>query len=149
MATATPSMPPWKLMPPCQTSKICGGMGEVELRLVEQHVAEAAAQDHAERRPGEEVVHLHGVGDLRRLQHQAAHQAPAEHQTEDIGQGIPTDAERAELDGDRVKLRIEQDGKHAGLDRSASAPRGERGAGKLNCMGKGLVRGVRAGAPYE
>ena len=57
-ATATPSTPPWKLMPPCQTAKICSGMREIERRLVEQHVAEPAAEHHAERRPGEEIVHL-------------------------------------------------------------------------------------------
>ncbi len=38
-------------------------MGEVHLRLVEQHVANATAQHDTERCPGEEIVDVNGGGD--------------------------------------------------------------------------------------
>ena len=49
-ATSTPSRPPWKLMPPSQTLKHLQRMRDVGGQVVEQDVAEAPAQHHAEHR---------------------------------------------------------------------------------------------------
>ena len=87
-------------------------MGQVDAGLIEQHVAEAAAQHDAEGGPGQEVVHLQRRGDGGPEPDEAPHQAPADHQAGDIGEGIPADRQRAELDDDRVELRKQQDRDH-------------------------------------
>ena len=48
-------------MPPCHTARISAGWARVVGGLVEQHVAQAAAEDHAEHAVEEQVVDLLGV----------------------------------------------------------------------------------------
>ena len=73
--------------------------------LVEQHVADSSAQNDAERRPGQEIIHLQRRGDGGRPLRDPAHQPPAEHEPGDVGDRIPMDCEGAELDQDRVEVR--------------------------------------------
>ncbi len=56
MASTAPRKPPWNDMPPCQTAKISDGSGEIGVEIVEQHVADAAAEDDAERHPDDQIV---------------------------------------------------------------------------------------------
>ena len=100
---------------------------EVEARLVEQHVAQPAAQDDAQRRPQQEVVDLGRRHHLGRLLAQPADDLPADDQARDIGQRIPADGERPELDQHRVDLGIGDDeGIHWAR---VIAPQNRRGAG--------------------
>jgi hypothetical protein len=79
-------------------------MVEEHVRLIEQHIADPPAEDDAERRPGEEVIDLQGRRDGGRPLRDPPHQAPAEHEAGDIGDGIPVDREGAEPDEDRIEV---------------------------------------------
>ena len=109
MATTTPSRPPWNDMPPSHRVRMASGLVREERRLVEQHIAQPAAQDDAERRPQQEVVDLVRRQDLGRLLADPAHDLPADDQARDIGQRIPADGERPELDQHRVDVGIGQE----------------------------------------
>ena len=85
---------------------MASGLREVEAGLVEQHVAQPAAQDDAQRRPQQEVVDLDRREQLGRLLADAAHDLPADDEARDIGQRIPADGEGPELDQHRVDLGI-------------------------------------------
>lgn len=79
-------------------------MGEEMGRLVERDVAEPAAEDDPERRPGDEIVDVAARGDVRRRVGQAQRQPPADDDARDIGERVPAqregpDAEDLRLDG--------------------------------------------------
>ena len=104
-------------MPPCQTARIVERVAEIEVRPVEQDVADPPAEHDAERDVDQKVVEL-----LRRHRpagalHQPAQILPAEHQAEDVGERIPADRERPELDQDRIDRR-EGDGEKGHRARS-------------------------------
>lgn len=76
--------------------------------IVEQHVAEPAAEDDAERHPQDEVVEI----DHRQRRvavpeplgaDEGAGVDPAAEDTDDIGERVPTDRERSDLDQDGIK----------------------------------------------
>ena len=75
---------------------------EIISGVVENHVAEPSAEDHAQRRPDQEIVDGDVIGDSRRTRGQAAHQPPAQQKPADIGQRVPADDERAEADQHRI-----------------------------------------------
>src|SRR3546814_186273 len=79
-------------------------VGEIEARLVEQDEAEPAAEDHAERRPDEEVVELLRPDQAGRPFGEPQAIAPAEQQPGDIGKRVPPDRERADRNGDGVEI---------------------------------------------
>ena len=101
-------------MPPVQTAGICSGWGQEIARLVEQHIADAAAEHDAESSPGEEIVGLLDGGDGRGEAHQAAHDLPADDQADDVGQGVPADLQRPQVEQHRVEVREHQYRQHAG-----------------------------------
>src|SRR3977135_318502 len=78
-------------------------------RVVEQNIADAAAQDDAERHPQDEVI-IVGDGERRlsapqRLRaHDRARIEPAAQDTHDIGERIPADGERPDADEHRVDV---------------------------------------------
>ena len=59
-ASTQPTKPPWNDMPPFQSCTIFERMFEEVRRIVEQHIADAAAEDDAERHPQHEVVEVDG-----------------------------------------------------------------------------------------
>src|SRR5260221_12636606 len=81
-------------------------IGEIVVRLVEEDVAEPPAEDDTERRPYEEIVDRFRRHETRRALGQHEAPAPADDQPGDIGEGIPADDERAELDQHRIDRRI-------------------------------------------
>ena len=62
-ATTQPVKPPWNDMPPFHSCKISSGCCSEMRQIVEQHIADAAAEDDAERHPQHEIVE---VGDGQR-----------------------------------------------------------------------------------
>ena len=108
-------------MPPCHTAGISDRVLPEIARLVEQHEAEPAADHDAERDPQQKVV---GLGDRhRRLaapqirpRHEAARVEPAEQDAGHIGQAIPTDCDRSDLDRDGIDHGVGEDQEfHGGL----------------------------------
>jgi hypothetical protein len=82
-----------------------------QLRRVEQHIAQTPAEDDAQRDPEHQVIDLLGIGRRRRsapeprVAHQTDRVAPAQQDAGDIGQSVPTDRERADLDQHGVEIR--------------------------------------------
>ncbi len=79
--------------------------------LIEQDESEPGAEDHAERRPDQEIVDLTGRNQLWRTFGQPHAVAPADEQGDDVGQGVPADRQRPDLDGHRVEIG-EHEGAH-------------------------------------
>src|ERR1700704_3256648 len=79
-----------------------GVLGEIA-RIVDQHIADASAEDDAERHPEDEVVVV-GDGEWRRptperiAADDRARIEPAQKDTDDIGERIPADGDRPEAD---------------------------------------------------
>ena len=123
-ATTQPAKPPWNDMPPAQSCKISSGCSQEMAGVVEHHVAEAAAEDDAERHPQHEVVE---VGDRQRrrpaphalVADQPPRVEPAEQDADDIGERVPADRERA----DRISTGSKAGNGRArsGIDEFASA----------------------------
>ena len=89
------------------------GVGEVFLKIVEQDVADPPAQHDPERHPDDHVVDVVGggarhVGPKPLVAGQPPRVEPAADQAGDVGEGIPADRERAELDRDRIDGRQRQ-----------------------------------------
>ena len=88
---------------PSTIRKISAGCWTKKARIVEQHIAGAAADDDADGDPEDEVVELR-QRDRRRPAHrsfvldQRAGVDPAQHDAADIGQRIPADRDRPDLD---------------------------------------------------
>ena len=96
-----PSRPPWKDMPPSQIRSKAKGSRDAR-QIIEQHTRSRRAQDHAERDVGGQVAHL-----LRRQGHIGAlgagvAEVEPPQDADQIGQAIPVDAQRAQLQGDGV-----------------------------------------------
>ena len=108
-AATQPRKPPWNDMPPFHSWKISAGCWMKNGRIVEQHIAGAAAEDDADRDPEDEIVDLR-QRDRRRpapqlfALDQRAGIDPAQHDAADIGQRIPADRDRPERDGDRDRI---------------------------------------------
>lgn len=85
-------------------------IGEIFAEIIEQHEAEPAADHHAERREQQEIVERFRVrprpptpeplcpGEPARI-------PPAAEQAGDIGEPVPFDRERPELERDRINHR--------------------------------------------
>ena len=114
-ATSTPRKPPWKLMPPCQTANISSGCCEVVERLVEQHVAEAAAEDHAEDAVEQHVVDVARVPAGEQVLPRAMlAQHDEQHEADQVHEPVPAHRERADLERDRIELRMDEHGGRGG-----------------------------------
>jgi hypothetical protein len=75
---------------------------EVVARLVEQDIADAAAEHDGERRPYQEIVDIIAPHPARRAVGQCQAIPPAEQQAGDIGQRIPANRERSDSYCDRI-----------------------------------------------
>ena len=100
-----PITPPWKDMPPSHSFKMSIGFCEVIAEIVEQDVAEAAAEDDAERRVEDHVVGMaprhRRAGLLDQLQ-----QIPiADEDAGEIGEAVPAQLEEAEVERHRRQMR--------------------------------------------
>ena len=84
---------------------------EIEARVVEQHIADTAAENDAERRPDEKIVDRLARDDLGRLGGYPQAIAPAQYQPDNIGQGIPADGDRADREQHRIDGGV-GDGEH-------------------------------------
>ena len=107
-ASTQPRKPPWKDMPPFHNSIISKRVLREIVRIVEQHITDAAAQDDAERDPEHEVVEV-GRGHRRHaapkrlvLDHGAGIE-PTQQYAYDIGERVPANGERPEADEHRVE----------------------------------------------
>ncbi len=117
-------------------------------RFIEQHVAQPPAEDDAKRRPGDEVVHLPlGAGPGRRLD-DAPGDAPAQHDAGDVGERVPADRERPELERDRVYVG---EGEHGAGGLAQDRPDRNRGARESRRRGRlrrvGRDSRARSGTP--
>ena len=96
---------------------------QVIVRLVKQHISKPPTQHHAEHAEEKQVVDIAPgpvlCSELRLCDAQAGQ--PDEHaESGQIGQAVPMHGQRPELDGDRVKLRVDPHGGIPfGLDESA------------------------------
>jgi hypothetical protein len=81
-------------------------VGEVVVRLVEEHVAEPSAEHDAERRPGQKIIDVGRLCDQRRPFGERDAIAPADDQPGDIGERVPAYREGAELDEGGVDDRV-------------------------------------------
>ena len=108
-ASTQPGKPPWNDMPPFHSCEDLERMRDEVLRVVEQHVADAAAEDDAERDPHDEVVEVErpssapGRPSSRSLRMMRARIEPAEQDAGDIGERVPADRERADGDQHRIE----------------------------------------------
>src|SRR5215469_6038807 len=68
-------------------------VSEVISRVVEQHVADAAAEDDAERRPDEKIVDILGAHEVWRPPDEGQAVAPTDHQPDDIGKRVPANCQ--------------------------------------------------------
>ena len=94
-------------------------MREVVERLVEEHVAEAAAEDHAEHAVEQHVVDVArmpaGQQVLPRAQ-LAEHDE--QHERDEVHEPVPAHGDGADLERDGIELRMDE---HARVDRAAAA----------------------------
>ena len=87
-------------------------MAQVMFRLVEEDVAQAPAEDHAEHAVEEHVVDiLLGDAEAEALAHAPFAQDDHQHEREQVHEPVPAHGERAEAEGDRIELRMDE---HAG-----------------------------------
>ena len=86
-------------------------VGKIPVRLVEQYVAEAPTENHAEHAVEKHVVEV-AAGpafgrDVRLARAQAAE--PQEHdERRQIHQAVPADGERPQMQGDGIELRMDE-----------------------------------------
>src|SRR3954447_8382520 len=73
--------------------------------IVEQHVAEPAAEHDPERCPGQKIVNVAPVDQAWRARGDPDAIAPADQQREDVGERVPANGERADRDRDRIDRR--------------------------------------------
>ncbi len=89
-------------------------MGDIILRIVEQHVAEPTSDNDAEGAINEQVVDALrarplGAVPVAVVRHHAADQEPAENEARDIGERIPADGQRPPLHENGIDRRKGQD----------------------------------------
>ncbi|MNN29935.1 hypothetical protein D3C81_1435600 [compost metagenome] len=93
-------------------------MREVVGGLVEQHIAQTPAQDHAEHAVEQHVVEV-ARGPAARSDMRLAHAQAAEPQEHDeagqVHQAVPADGQRAQVNRDRVELRMNEHGGGEGI----------------------------------
>ena len=95
-------------MPPRQTAKISSGLRQIGVEIVEQHVADAAAEHDAERHPDDQVVDVErasaaaAAGPESASRREALGIEPAAEEPDHIGERVPADREGADSDRDRI-----------------------------------------------
>ena len=92
-ASITPSKPPWNDMPPSQTLNGYHGILRPERQPVEQHVADASAEDGAEHAEEHEVVDVGGLPGRAGLLRAQAREPPARRERDQVHDSVPVDLE--------------------------------------------------------
>jgi len=86
-------------------------MGKIVARLVEQHLAHAPAQHHAEHTVEQQVVDVLPTHAMPGLRRRAPLAEPEEgDKAGQVHQAVPAHGKRADGDGDRVELGVDQHG---------------------------------------
>src|SRR5260370_5267243 len=75
---------------------------QVVAGLVEQHVADPAAEHHSERRPYQEIIDILALDALRWTIRESEAIAPADQEPDDIGERIPANRKRPDRDRHRI-----------------------------------------------
>ena len=95
-------------------------MREVIERLVEQHVAQPAADDHADHPVEQHVVDVARMPARQQvLARPPLAQDDEQDEADEIHEPVPADRERSELNGHGIELRVNQHGGHASARRPA------------------------------
>jgi len=110
MASTAPRKPPWNDIPPPDREDLRRA-GEVGLEIVEQHVADAAAEDDAERHPDDQIVdvaraRLLEAGPVFGRRGEAPGKPPAADEAGDIGERVPADRQRSDMHQHRIDVRV-------------------------------------------
>ena len=95
---------------------------EVVAGFVKQAIPQAAAQNHAHHPQEQNIFDIFaapragaGDGGKRRMPQAANAQEHEQAKSGQVGQSIPVDGQRAELQGDRVDLGVHQHGQYSAL----------------------------------
>src|SRR5260221_10307714 len=73
--------------------------------IIEQHVAETAAEHDPECRPDQKIVDVAPLDQARRAGREPEAITPAGEQPDDIGERVPADGKRADRHPDRIDRR--------------------------------------------
>ena len=135
-------------MPPCQTARDLERMRQVVHRLVEQHVAEAAAEDHAEHAVEQHVVDVARMPAGEQVLPRAyLAQHDEQHEADQVHEPVPADGERARAG--RRPDRIADGPASDDYDIAAAATRRRcRGSAQRRARrARRIARGRRCGWP--
>src|SRR3546814_8603684 len=80
-------------------------IGKVPVEVVEEDVAQPAAQDDAEGRPQNEVAQVLDRHGGRPPPAEMCHIPPTEQNASDVGERVPANRQRSDLNGDRIDVR--------------------------------------------
>ena len=106
IATSTPTKPPWNDMPPCHTLRMLSGSAMQLAQAVDEHVADAAADDRAERAVEHDVVDVLGLDPAPRLLGVRAPAEPAEREADEVHEPVPAHLERPDRERNGIEVRI-------------------------------------------
>ena len=106
MPSVVPITPPWNDIPPSHSFKMSIGCLEIIGEIVEQHVADAAAEDDPERGVEDEIVGV-APGHRRAGLLQQLQQIPiADENPGEVGEAVPAQLEEAEVERDRRQVKV-------------------------------------------
>ena len=151
-AEVTPITPPWNDMPPSHSCRISTGFCEIIERLVEQDVAEPAAEDDAERRVEDHVVGMAPGHRRAGLGEQLQQIPPAEDDAGEVGEAVPAQLEEAEVERDRIEAEIGRSGSRrvaVASDVSKASIKASPSGSRLHRGGRTKGKAERAGMPSE
>ena len=108
MPSEVPITPPWNDMPPSHSFRISIGSSKVMAEIVEQDIAEAAAEDDPERGVEDQVVGVASRPSASRACLISSQQIPiADEDAGEVGEAVPAQFEEAEVEpgdgGDRPR----------------------------------------------
>ena len=106
MPSEVPMTPPWNDMPPSHSFKISIGWRRYSAEIVEEHVADAAAEDDPERGVEDQVVGM-AAGKRRARLLQQLQQIPiADEDAGEVGEAVPAQVERPDVQRHRRQAEI-------------------------------------------
>ena len=100
--------PPWNDMPPSHSFRISIGCRRYSAEIVEQDIADAAAEDDPERGVKDEVVSV-AAGERRARLLQQFQQVPiADENAGEVGKAVPAQVERPDVQRHRRQTEIRE-----------------------------------------
>ena len=140
MPSEVPITPPWKLIPPSHSFRMSSGLVEVIGQIVEQDIAEPAAEDDPERGVEDEVVGM-AAGHRRAGLLQQFEQIPiAEEDAGEIGEAVPAQLEEAEVERDRRQAEVGKGDAAAAMVSDGHSSHALHGASPCRCRLIGWAR---------